>query len=474
MADYPYRMQLVVDPDNPRNVVAAGSVEIYDSEDTTKTTLLALKDPSGVPIPNPITSNANGFTPPFVTTSPEVLWVSGPYADYFQSYKGMRDEAVGARQAAETAAAEAGAEAAVVAEAAIGTATDAATAAEAAAAAAASNAAASATAAANAAALVAAPADTAIAAVISNTNSAARGALNATILDQTFPVAVGVPKDTNPASIPVLRAAGDGKTARWEYIHNGGGGYLWHLLAGAGSTNGSWMFGIGLDSGAGGGAIFRNKAAGIGLKVEQLTSISATNAYGIAIEQRSQAPAIFGEMFTEATAALSSLVSYKSNSATLPLAMWQGANTKGGRVLAATGVLEWDTDVSVRNAPLRLKGDPTAPQDNQIMGRNGNIQFASYTGSTDQYWHKRIRHGGQSLFLELSGTTSGGPDGAVSTWYKAVEALQNGAETRLGFYGATPVAKPVLTYSRTGETAQAAALRTALASLGLVTDSTVA
>ena len=107
MADYPYRMQLVVDPDNPRNVVAAGSVSIYDSEDTGKTTLLPLTDPSGVPIPNPITSNSQGFTPPFVTTSPEVLWVSGPYEDYFQSYKGMRDEAVGARGAAEAAAANA-------------------------------------------------------------------------------------------------------------------------------------------------------------------------------------------------------------------------------------------------------------------------------------------------------------------------------------------------------------------------------
>lgn len=109
MVDYPYRMQLVVDPDNPRNVVAGGSVSIYDSADTGKTTLLALTDPSGVPIPNPISSNSQGFTPPFVCTSPEVLWVSGPYEDYFQSYKGMRDEAAGARQAAETAAANAGA-----------------------------------------------------------------------------------------------------------------------------------------------------------------------------------------------------------------------------------------------------------------------------------------------------------------------------------------------------------------------------
>jgi hypothetical protein len=188
MTDYAYNMKLVVDPDNPRNVVAAGSISIYDSADFGRTTLLELKDPSGVPIPNPITSNANGFTPPFVTTSPQVLWASGPYTDFFESYKGMRDEAVAAVSAAENAAANAGAEAAVVATAAIGTATDAATAAAASAATAESNASASATAAANAAALVAAPADTAVASLINASGSAARGALDAAYATLSAPV----------------------------------------------------------------------------------------------------------------------------------------------------------------------------------------------------------------------------------------------------------------------------------------------
>lgn len=109
MTNYPFEMQLVVDPTNPRNVVAGGSVSIYDSADTGKTTLLPLTDPNGVPIANPITSNANGFTEPFVTTSPQVLWVSGEYVDYFNSYVGMRNEALAAKTASESAAANAGA-----------------------------------------------------------------------------------------------------------------------------------------------------------------------------------------------------------------------------------------------------------------------------------------------------------------------------------------------------------------------------
>jgi hypothetical protein len=92
----------------------------------------------------------------------------------------MKQVAVDAQAAAESAAATAGTEAAAVAEAAIAGATDEATAAAASAATAATNAASSATAAANAAALVGAPADTAIAAAVNNGASATKAALNAT------------------------------------------------------------------------------------------------------------------------------------------------------------------------------------------------------------------------------------------------------------------------------------------------------
>lgn len=44
----------------------------------------------------------------------------------------------------------------------------------------------------------------------------------------------------------------------------------------------------------------------------------------------------------------------------------------------------------------------------------------------------------------------------------------------IGFYGATPVAKPSLTYSRTGESTANAQIRAVLSALGLVTDNTTA
>ncbi|MBT8162783.1 MULTISPECIES: hypothetical protein [Arthrobacter] len=103
MTDYPYDMDLVVDPLNPANVVANGQVFIYDPSDTAGTTPIALKDPSGLPLPNPLTSNSHGFLPPRSATIPQVMWKSGGFIGYFNSYKGLRNEAVAARTAAETA-----------------------------------------------------------------------------------------------------------------------------------------------------------------------------------------------------------------------------------------------------------------------------------------------------------------------------------------------------------------------------------
>lgn len=137
MTDYPIGMELVVDPDNPMNVVANGSVGIYAPEDTAGVTLLPLKDLNGFPMANPLTSNAYGFTPGFLAPLPQVRWKSGEFSNVYNSYIGLRDEAVAAKNAAQDAQAEAasaGANAAEVAQEALAGAVTAATTAAAAAA----------------------------------------------------------------------------------------------------------------------------------------------------------------------------------------------------------------------------------------------------------------------------------------------------------------------------------------------------
>lgn len=180
---YSFDQIFAADPSNPSNVAQNASITIFAPGDTSMTPI-AITDPDGQALANPIPVNANGFGSAFMAGIDRVAWYGGGFTGFFTSYEGMKQVAVDAQAAAETAAATAGADAAVVATAAIGTATADAEAAAASASTAASNSAASATAAANSAALVGAPADTAMAAAANNSGSQFRGALNATILDK--------------------------------------------------------------------------------------------------------------------------------------------------------------------------------------------------------------------------------------------------------------------------------------------------
>lgn len=110
MVDYPYEAILVADPLTFKRAVSA-SCTVYDVNDTAQATPLALKDMSGLPLPNPVTSTADAFIPPLITTSEGIKIVGGGLTVVVYSHQGLKNEAVAAREAAETAAATAGAEA---------------------------------------------------------------------------------------------------------------------------------------------------------------------------------------------------------------------------------------------------------------------------------------------------------------------------------------------------------------------------
>lgn len=135
MTDYAFDMQLVVDPFNTANVVANGQVYIYAAGDTLNSVPLALTDRDGIALSNPLISNSYGFLQAFVTSAPQVKWVSGEFGGFFNSYVGLRDaalEAVDTAAAAASTSLEASASAATAADAATQAAADAAAAATAA------------------------------------------------------------------------------------------------------------------------------------------------------------------------------------------------------------------------------------------------------------------------------------------------------------------------------------------------------
>lgn len=103
MTLYPFEMQIAVDANSPETVVRAGMVTISDPGDSSNTPT-PLLDPAGISMANPITTSAQGFIPAFQATIPHVKWSDGMYAGYLSSYKGLLNEAIAARQAAETAA----------------------------------------------------------------------------------------------------------------------------------------------------------------------------------------------------------------------------------------------------------------------------------------------------------------------------------------------------------------------------------
>lgn len=102
MTLYPFEMQIAVDANNPDTVVAAGVVTVTDPGDSSNTPI-TLVDPAGIPMANPITTSAQGFIPAFQATIPHVKWSDGTYAGFLSSYKGLLNEAIAAREAAQAA-----------------------------------------------------------------------------------------------------------------------------------------------------------------------------------------------------------------------------------------------------------------------------------------------------------------------------------------------------------------------------------
>jgi hypothetical protein len=111
MADYPYEGQLIADPVTFQRATSA-QITVYDISDTGNSTPLALKDMTGLPLANPLTSSGDAFTRPFFAPSQDIKMVGAGLTVTASSPKGMRDAAAASALAAQAAATNAGAAAA--------------------------------------------------------------------------------------------------------------------------------------------------------------------------------------------------------------------------------------------------------------------------------------------------------------------------------------------------------------------------
>lgn len=112
---FPFAQIFAADPSNTSNVATNSAVLIFEVGDTTKTPLVFTTE-SGLPLANPVLTNANGWGPSFIhATLDQVAWDGGGFKGTFESYRGMKDSAdaaAGAAMASASSAATAASEAA--------------------------------------------------------------------------------------------------------------------------------------------------------------------------------------------------------------------------------------------------------------------------------------------------------------------------------------------------------------------------
>lgn len=101
----------------------------------------------------------------------------------------------------------------------------------------------------------------------------------------------------------------------------------------------------------------------------------------------------------------------------------------------------------------------------------GNASHVVVIGGTAE---NPTASGGNAQVIPGAGPAGNGSAQLCDTMYgKGVEVTDDGTNTKIGFFAAAPVAKPVVTGSRGGNAALTSML-TALANLGLITNSTTA
>lgn len=107
---FPFGQILAADPSNPSMVARNDQILIFAPGDSAMTPLTIWDLTHTIQLTNPLTVNDLGFGPAFIhDTLDQVAWSGGGLSGTFESYRGMRDEAVAARVAAQAAAALVGA-----------------------------------------------------------------------------------------------------------------------------------------------------------------------------------------------------------------------------------------------------------------------------------------------------------------------------------------------------------------------------
>ena len=260
-------------------------------------------------------------------------------------------------------------------------------------------------------------------------------------------------------------------------LHDSPVGYILHGTLGPNVDHvASAVIGLGIDN-DGIGLLITNKGVGRGIVGTNNDTITDPGAYLVHLTNLSAAPLLRLEQQADDTGPL--LQTVVSGAVTpdvdQPSVTFGDKTGTAGEIFALDGRLVWQSDVIVRDrtdvspSTVELQENEGIPLDEQQRVRlhTDGVLLANYSGTPGLWFPFQWKAAKFSQELQLTAAGAQDIDTAVG------DVLLRFKHDQIGFYGAAPVAKPAVTGSRGGNAALAS-LITALAQLGLITDSTSA
>lgn len=291
---------------------------------------------------------------------------------------------------------------------------------------------------------VAAVPDQAFADLVNSPSSASRAALSATY------VALG---GTPVGSPPVVKPNTDTRAGVWEFTHNSGTGYLYHLLAGTSFASPAALIAMGIDNGTGTGLLIANKAQGKGIIIDQQSGVNSATAYGLHATQASaSAPLVRLEMNSNTAADVLQMLAFGTPGASQRLMYVSDPAGEAGSIFASDGRLRWLRSMRVLNQAsgevasyLEVSTSTSANSSNtrkSYVGANQHTFFGA-TGSAGQYYCYRINHTGSTWAIEtapnlVSADALNPLPTEPGTWTQVIGVKAG----KLGLYTTPPITQP--------------------------------
>lgn len=228
---------------------------------------------------------------------------------------------------------------------------------------------------------------------------------------------------------------------------------------GSGPAVNTALIAMGVDNGGQGLAI-RNKSTGIGLNIQQLSTVSAATSYAMIVSQSSAvAPAaLFYQLSTKPSMRFIASPGRPANTPHIEVYTHDVSNNLAGSIYADSGIIDWNRPIYTRATTSGGEGTvkassetPASASEASLLGstagRTGLFNY-KFSGSAGLFYASGLLVSSDRVKLQVGTAAAAKGSETLST---VIEA-QLGASPKLSFFGVTPVVRPTA-YTQTYATA---------------------